>query len=237
MTLCVTTAFNDRYAEMGAICAGSLRHYAATQGLAARVHDTLPETGRPPAWAKLRVIEALFDEGFAFVLWVDTDAVIVRPEVDIRAEIEDGKDLALVKHRLTVRPMPGMTVTLDVPNTGVMLLRNSAWTRALLARMWDLPQYTHHRWWENAALLHLLGYHRLLHRRALNAPDPEVMARVRWLDPAWNAIPGEEGNAGQAPIIHHHTRTTEYHDRVAAMRADVAAMATRATQADRETAP
>jgi len=224
MTLCVTTAFNDRYAEMGAVCAETLRAFADHHDLALRVMTTLPDTGRPPAWAKLKVIEALFDDGASWVLWVDTDAVIVRPEADILADIGDGVELALVKHSLSVQPMPGMMVTLEVPNTGVMLLRNSPWTRALLSRAWALSQYTNHKWWENAALIHLMGYHRLLRRQAINAPDPEVMAHVHWLDPAWNSIPDDTATLTRPPIIRHHTRATSYEERVAAMRADVAAM-------------
>lgn len=219
MRICLTTAFNEAYREMGAVCAAALDRWAAAQDMTLRVHDTLPETGRPPAWAKIPVIDDLFREGFDFVLWVDTDAVVVRPEADIRAEIVEGRDLYMVSHRLTGHPMPGVTVILEVPNTGVMLLRNCPWTRDFLRRTWEKREYARHRWWENAAVIDLLGYRRLLDPQAVNAPVEAEMAHVRWLGHDWNSLPGE--CEGTAPIIRHHTRAADYADRVAAMRADL----------------
>ncbi len=219
MRLCLATAYDDAYRAMGDICAASLTAYAAAHGLELRVFRTLPDTGRPPAWAKIPLITGLFDEGCDFVLWVDADAVAVRTDADIRAEIEDGKDAYLACHQLTGSPMPGMTVILDVPNTGVMLLRNSAWTRELLDAVWSRTAYLHHRWWENAALLDVLGYRRLLDAAAVNDPDPRAMARIRWLDWNWNSIPG--ACEGMLPIIRHHTRADSREQRVAAMQSDL----------------
>jgi hypothetical protein len=219
MRICLTTAFNEAYREMGSVCVGSLERWAAAADMTLRVHDSLPDTGRPPAWAKIPVIHRLFDEGFDYVLWVDTDAVVVRPEADIRTEIVPDRDLYLVKHRLTGDPMPGVTVILDVPNTGVMLLRNSPWTIDFLGRVWAKKEYAAHRWWENAAVIDILGYHRLLDGAAVNTPVEEELAHVQWLDCNWNTLPGE--CEGEAPIIRHHTRATDYAARVAAMRADL----------------
>lgn len=230
MNVCVTTAFDAGYQEMGDLCAEALRRYAAQHDMVLRIHGSLPDTGRPPAWAKIRIIQALLNEGFEFILWVDADAVVVDMEPDIRDEVRDGKDLFLVKHVLTVHPMPGMVVTLDVPNTGIMLLRNSDWTDAILHQLWDYEEYVSHRWWENAALIHLMGYHRLLRRDALNVPDPVVLARVRWLDPRWNVVP-DAGAPVPRPIIRHHTRGASRQERVAAMRADLDQAMARAEQA------
>jgi hypothetical protein len=220
MRICLTTAFNAAYAEMGAVCEASLAAYARAQDLELRVvRGVVPD--RPPAWTKIKVIASLFQEGFDFVLWVDTDAVIVRTDADIRGEIEDGKDLYLVAHQVDVHPMPGMMVRLDVPNTGVMLLRNSDWMRRFLEETWSRTAYLHHRWWENAAVIELLGYHRLLDQVTPNAPDPAVMAHVKWLDWNWNSLP--DGCQGQRPIIRHHTRAASPAERIAGMRRDLAA--------------
>lgn len=218
MRICLTTAFNAGYAEMGAVCESSLAAYAAAQGLELRVvRGEVPD--RPPAWTKIKVIAALLEEGFDFVFWVDTDAVVVRHDADIRAEIEDGKHLYLAAHQIDVHPMPGMMVRLDVPNTGVMLLRNCAWTRSFLEEVWSRTAYLHHRWWENAAVMEVLGYHRLLDREKPNTPDPAVMAHVKWLGWDWNSLP--DGCQGPRPIIRHHTRATSYDERLAGMRADL----------------
>jgi hypothetical protein len=220
MRVCLTTAFDAGYAAMGAVCEESLAAYAAAQGLELKVvRGVVPD--RPPAWTKIRVIADLFMDGCDFVLWVDTDAVIVRHDIDIRGEIEDGKDLYLAAHKLDVFPMPGMMVRLDVPNTGVMLLRNCDWTRAFLEDVWSRTDYLRHRWWENAAVIEILGYHRLLDRVKINEPDPAVMAHVKWLDWNWNSMPG--ACEGERPIIRHHTRAASYDERVAGMRRDLEA--------------
>lgn len=221
MRLCLATAYDDAYSAMGDLCAASLARYAAAHGLELCVSRTLPDTGRPPAWAKIPVIERLLDDGCDFVLWVDADAVVVRAEPDIRAEIAADKNLYLACHQLTGSPMPGMTVSLDVPNTGVMLLRNTLWTRDFLRAVWAREAYLRHRWWENAAVLEVMGYHRLLDSAAINAPDPAVMARVKWLDWNWNSIPG--ACEGRSPIIRHHTRADSLPQRVAAMQRDLEA--------------
>lgn len=218
MRVCVTTAYDQAYAEMGALCEASLLAYVQAQGLDIKVVRGRV-TDRPPAWNKIKVVESLFDHGYDFVFWVDADAVVMRRDIDIRAEIEEGRDLYLAAHQIELRPMPGMLVRLDVPNTGVMLLRNSPWMRAFLAEVWERKEYLTHRWWENAAVIDLLGYHRLLDPQRVNAPDPGVMARVKWLDVNWNSIPGD--CEGADPIIRHHTRAASFEERKKAMQADL----------------
>src|SRR5690349_7636102 len=51
-----------------------------------------------------------------------------------------------------------------------------------------MTQYKTHSWWENAAMIHLLGYRNLLDEGAF-APDQAMLARVRFLDAAWNHTP------------------------------------------------
>lgn len=147
--ICITTYFDRRFAAVGSLCLTSLEHYADRHGYRVLLHNDAT-SGRPPAWNKILVLKrVLDDESCDFVLWVDADAVFARYDVDIAREIQVGRDLYLVKHDFGGR---------EKPNTGLMLLRNSSWARSFLGRTWDMTEYIYHPWWENAAVMDLLGY-------------------------------------------------------------------------------
>lgn len=124
------------------------------------ITSTRSDPGRPPAWSKVPMLREALDS-FELVLWIDADAVIVDPTEDVAASFEAGRSLALVRHGEQ-----------QVPNTGVMLLRADDRARELLDRTWNAERFVHHPWWENAALLHVLGYD------LPDALDPRLRARL-----------------------------------------------------------
>jgi glycosyl transferase family (putative galactosyltransferase) len=108
------------------------------------ITSTASAQGRPPAWSKVPMLrEAL--ASYDLALWIDADAVIVDDSRDIADELAAERFLGLVRHGA-------------VPNTGVMLLRACDAARDLLDRTWDATGLINHPWWENAALLDVLGY-------------------------------------------------------------------------------
>jgi hypothetical protein len=214
--LILATAYDDDFAPMGDIAATRLRAWA--ERLGAKVHVERKLTiDRPPAWNKVVLIRTLLSQGHDWVVWVDADALVRRLDGDLRTEIREGKDLYLSLHHQWVHPMPGMAVRFEVPNTGVMLLRRSDWTLDFLERVWAADQWITHPWWENAAVIDLMGYHRLLESSAVNAPRAEIMGRVHWLDWSWNSVPGECNHPD--PHILHYTRRGNFEERLAEMRA------------------
>jgi hypothetical protein len=166
---------------------------------------------RPTSWAKLKLVGELMDV-YDFVFWIDADAIIVDLERDILAEVDDTADVWFARH-----PQNG-DLDASVLNAGVFLARSSAFTRALFAEIWRSEQFIDHNWWENAALLHLLGY-------SLDPPfsqerSSEWQERVGGLDLAWNSVP--DYCESPKPALNHHARSD--HDnfarRLAKMRAD-----------------
>jgi len=145
--------------------------------------------GRPPAWAKVPLLANLL-RCYDLVAWVDADALIVDGSHDLAAELRPRKHLYLVEH---AHPS-GQTTA----NTGVMMLRSSRWSRRLLQQVWMQLDLVEHRWWENAALMRLLGY-RVEPEHA--SRERRLPRRVRLLDPAWNSIP--HWVASPAPRIVH----------------------------------
>ncbi len=102
----------------------------------------------PPAWNKVPLLlDALthYDE----VTWFDCDLVVVNPTQDFPP---------LTSLHSMVRHFEGYS---EVPNSGVWrLLRRFADLRTsdLLEQMLTLEVFTGHGWWEQAALLTLMGY-------------------------------------------------------------------------------
>src|SRR5262249_39072233 len=127
---------------------------------------------RPPSWLKVPLLHELlatYDE----VLWLDADVVIVNEHDDLADDVPDEDWQAVVRH---------YTPDGEVPNCGVWLLRPSM--RPVLDAMWQLDSYREHPWWEQAALLELLGYRG--HPVRLEQPT-ELYARTCWLGLEWNS--------------------------------------------------
>lgn len=190
------TGCDGGFAPLADISVRSLRHYGQSHGLAL-TFQPFAESDRPASWAKIPLIQEAFRHGAEFVWWVDADTVVVDPSRSIREVIEPGKDFYLVKHDDGRR---------SNPNGGVMLLRNSPWMVGFLQRVWDLDVYVDHKWWESAAIIHLLSLESFA---AEGIPDErEVVddAPVKWLDLEWNSIPYvQQGRfASPHPVINHY---------------------------------
>src|SRR5262249_9229398 len=114
------------------------------------------------------------------VLWVDADAAVL----DVAPPIEDAlapkRFMYMVEHQLDNG---------RVPNAGVMSFRGGRTSRMFLDRVWKSRRFVQHKWWENAAVLHLLGYRDRDGIRPV-APSPWRMG-LGVLDTAWNSIPAD----------------------------------------------
>jgi hypothetical protein len=89
-------------------------------------------------------------ERYEEVVWFDCDLIVVDPSEDF-PPLQDSLH-SLVRH---------FECYSEVPNSGVWRLRRQAldlWAADLLNRMLMLEVFTDHGWWEQAALLTLMGY-------------------------------------------------------------------------------
>lgn len=104
----------------------------------------------PPAWNKIPLlIDAL--KRYEEVIWFDCDLIIVNNMNDFPPIAED-KLFSMVRH------FEGGS---EIPNSGVWRLRrrcNGASAIDLLQRIMHLEVFTNHGWWEQAALMTLMGY-------------------------------------------------------------------------------
>jgi hypothetical protein len=148
--------------------------------------------GRPEPWAKIPLVRSLLAD-YDWVLWLDADVVIVDLEADIGQEIEADRDLYLVEHNWSQY----------TANTGVFMLRSSDFARALLDQVWASKRYIDHPWWENAAVLALLGYG--LEPARLVEPTP-WLARTKLIDLRFNSV--EVDRARRPAFVHRGLRET-----------------------------
>lgn len=166
------------HVELLEIAARSFYPYAERFGYDVVLSHELLALDRPASWSKLLLVRRLLDD-YETVLWVDADAVIMRHDVDVAALLPDAATLAVVAHATPEGA--------EFPNAGVFLCRSNRTARRLLADMWASTEFVHHKWWENAALLKLLGYRP-------NAPvelvhPTEYRSAVHFLPTEWNSLP------------------------------------------------
>ena len=176
---CCATLYDAPFAYLGDLALSTLIQYARHHGFDLAHADSAP-SDRPLPWHKILMIDELFRCGYECVFWMDADAILLDLQQDIRDILEAGKDFYLVRHRMDGR---------ETPNTGVMLARNTPWTRSLLKQIWAQDQYIDHAWWENAALIHLLCGSEFADADIVNRGEPLSQEKIKWLDEAWNVLP------------------------------------------------
>lgn len=104
------------------------------------ITQTVP--GRDAAWAKLPGILALLHR-YDWVVCLDLDTVIYDHDVRMEEFLDPDHDVIL-------------GLDYNGINSGVLFLRNSTWSRALLAEAWTLTnEPMSHIWWEQSALMRL----------------------------------------------------------------------------------
>ena len=113
---------------------------------------------------------------YEWLLWLDADVVIVDLGADIAREIRPEADLYLTEHCWDGQ---------YTANSGVMMIRSSEWARSFLDEVWARSDFVNHPWWENGAILDLLGYS--LQPARLVRPTAWLQ-RTRFLDTRWNSV-------------------------------------------------
>ncbi|CAE7240315.1 DNAH1, partial [Symbiodinium microadriaticum] len=112
--------------------------------------------GRPAAWGKVDALrEAMEDDRWDWVAWIDCDLYFM--------DMNRTLDSLLLTHAraageaASIDESVHMLVTEDAQslNTAILLMRRSAWSRRLLARVWGddagFSPFENHTWWEQQA--------------------------------------------------------------------------------------
>jgi hypothetical protein len=111
------------------------------------VQDKIVDSSNPPAWSKLAHILDLMDE-YQEILWIDSDALIIKNDVDIKSIIHEKSDLAWTYHSYDNQTHP---------NSGVMFIKVNNKTRKLFSDALMQKDLVTHPWWDQGALMRVLG--------------------------------------------------------------------------------
>ena len=197
MKIALLTVCDENFSEISSRTLPSIRRYADRFGL--EFLNMLPETkSRPAAWSKITRIREVLQSGFEYCFYVDADAMFVRFDEDIRKHLKVEKDLYLCSH--SPSNSENYAPIQEHFNSGVMVWRNSEWSCNFLNEVWQKTDFIHHCWWEQAAILDLLGYHSAVERGPNNL-NPNHLEHVQQLPVDWNVIVGS--TIASDPIIRH----------------------------------
>jgi glycosyltransferase involved in cell wall biosynthesis len=185
----------------------SLERLAARHGWALDLHVRGFPHDRPAAWNKVVAIRSLLDQ-YDTVVWIDADAVVMDPEPDITAVATADRFLWMTKHHYRGE---------DQPNTGVLVVHAGDEARRFLDAAWSTTHLVEHPWWEQAAMLHLLGFDVTDPGHSRLVEPTEWYERVGWLDNRWNSIPDDWHPAA---YVRHYAGKSQS-ERVALMSRDV----------------
>ncbi len=198
-----------RHQEMLEVTQPSFESYATLHGYELRLPevDPAPER-RHKQWSKVAFINELLPT-CDLLFWIDCDAAIVDPSVDIATALPRSKFLGIVEHHYD---------GLSVPNTGVMVVRGGKRGRQFFHDVWDQTEFLETRWHDNAAVLKMFGY----------SFDPEAspiycrpgrltrwLRRTQILGNEWNSMPQD---MAPAPRVLHVTGSFPFEERLERLR-------------------
>lgn len=158
MSRCIITYAEGAHEELLDVALPTYAKFAGMHGYDLHVGKKM--TDLPPAWNKIPLLlDAL--KSYEEVVWFDCDMIVVDPSDDFPPLVSDSSKGVFTQDMLhsMVRHFEHCS---EVPNSGVWRLRRyvekDLWAADLLNRMMMLEVFTNHGWWEQAALMTLMGY-------------------------------------------------------------------------------
>lgn len=150
-------------------------------------------TDRPPAWNKIPLL-ATHSPKYEQVVWFDADLFIVDDSDDLPRINESH---GLVRH---------FTAGSEVPNSGMWILNYRPAFDKIFDAIWNLEVFMNHGWWEQAALLTLMGYcvppegSDFDDTKCRCVYETELMKACQFLRVEWNSHPNYQANKPR--IVH-----------------------------------
>lgn len=150
-TLCLWQAGNQQHAA----CTERInRMWAAKHGYEVHVVESgaIDLEGRAPYWGKLKAIQACMVQEGQYVMYMDADAFVAHQEQDLESVLFPDIDFHVEDHGNREGKFANV-------NTGVLILKNTAWSRAFLQHWWDdasQSELLSEPFWEQTTLQYIL---------------------------------------------------------------------------------
>lgn len=144
--LLILTAFTVEIAEYGDMTAEGKQRYAQSKGYRFMCYDKAEsfDRERDATWSKIPfILKAFEDPDIHWVFWTDADAAVVNAGVWMENLVDEKHDLIIS------RDPTGL-------NAGNFLMRNTPWTKGLLAKAWEREDLARRLYHEQEALSDLI---------------------------------------------------------------------------------
>ncbi len=204
----IITSYDKNFYEIGNKTKETFKKYAETNGYNFE-NIAMPNTGRPPAWSKIHIlIEEMIKKKHDYIMWIDADAFFNNYNTDIASEIEEDKEIYMVKHYCEVHKgtiYDNTKLTILRINTGVLLMKVSDYNLNFLQKVWGKEEYINHQWWEQAAIMDIIGFRSELNGNLNDNKGNFYLDKIKFLSNNWNSIPSnlELSMEKQDPTIIH----------------------------------
>ncbi len=130
---------------------------------------------RPVSWSKVLLMRDL-TERYDFVLWVDADATFADTTADIADVATPERFLWMVEHAYRGGRQPC---------AAVLALHAGGEAAEFLDEVWGCEDLVEHPWWEQAAIMRLIGYDISLPDQVAFTGDTRWTSRVGMLGTEW----------------------------------------------------
>jgi len=141
-----TMAIGEEYKEIVKYGQKTIKKYTEIHNYGFHDDDNLYDKKRSPAWSKILLLSKYMKTEYDYVIWIDADTIIMSPNVKIEDIIEchmDGNDILVAQDCKLI-------------NTGVIIIKNTEWSRKFIDLIYDQEQFIEHGNWEQAAFIDLL---------------------------------------------------------------------------------
>lgn len=102
--------------------------------------ESLDES-RPIPWSKIKIIQELFENpACEWVFWTDADSLIMNSKVQLKHFIDERYDMIAAQDNGHL-------------NSGQFFIRNCAWSKDFLARIYAKEEFIWNGWWEQTSMM------------------------------------------------------------------------------------
>jgi Nucleotide-diphospho-sugar transferase len=207
----IVTYATNGHEELLDISAPSYKEFARRHGyqFVRCMREPNDASTYPAAWKKVAIlIDFLSNHQYEEVVWFDADMVVVNPLDDFPPMASNPSAGVFTQDKLhsLVRHFEDCS---EVPNSGVWRLRKSCGSLEavdLLHAMTNLEVFTNHGWWEQAALMTLMGYIVPPEGSVFSETKCKCVFKTQWYDECqfmrteWNSHPNYR--ADKPRIVH-----------------------------------
>ena len=189
----IITAYDKPYSKIGNLCKKSINLYCKKFKFRKKIFTIPKDFKRHSGWYKIKkILDLMKFKKYKIIMWIDADAVFSRYR-DLRDVLDNYHEFYLVSHNVKIKnasKYKNTELAISRLNTGVMIFKNSEFNNKFLNEVWNKKEYSNSGWWDNSALLDVLGYRGEL-RKNLNDHKGNIKysKKMKLLPKEWNSIP------------------------------------------------